>query len=178
MKKLPVKEKAPPILKKDSSQVKRKELPKIDPAEKARQAKLLREAEESIAKITQKSHKSSKKQSLDLPKGIQSLKVDSESPSERFEKDSLENSKNQSYQNELALRLKSLLHLPELGEVKLRLTIKRNGSLTEMKVLKSESEKNRKYLEQELKTIRFPDFSSSFGNEAEHSFTVTLSNEF
>lgn len=179
-KKSPAKKKTPIVSPKSPvAQAKHTPSKKIDSAEQERQAKLLREAEESIAKISQNSHKSSKKQPLDLPKRIQSLKIDTELSCIKADNDSLEkNSKGLSYQNELALRLKSLLHLPEFGEVKLRLTIKRNGSLAAMTILKSESEKNCKYLEKELKTLRFPDFSSSFDGEAEHSFTITLSNEF
>ncbi len=79
-----------------------------------------------------------------------------------------------SYQATLVGYLKQVLNLPEFGEVKIQLTLKQDGSLVNLLVLKAESEKNRKYLEESLPRLRFP---APSGKKKQETFIVTFCNE-
>ena len=72
----------------------------------------------------------------------------------------------------LAGFLHSSLHLPEFGEVTIQLTVKRDGTVARLVVLKTESKKNRAYLEQHLPVLKFPLIL-----EGEKTFTLTFCNE-
>jgi len=131
---------------------------------------LVRQLQENIAKIEQKSHKgspstSSPVPSLQTPKWTQQLKIDEGT----FGEESV-------FVASLIQCLQDALDLPEMGSVKVELMLKKDGSFMQMKVLKSESEKNKKFLEQEVKKIKFPPFSGSLKDEKEHVFVVTFCN--
>ncbi len=129
-------------------------------------ANLVQQLQESIAKIDQTSHKDSPKQILPAPKKwVPQLKIDEEcSGEESF------------FVSSLIERLQETLDLPEIGEVKVELVLKRDGSFVKMKVVHSASEKNKKFLEQELKTVTFPPFSGDLKDEKEHTFVITFCN--
>ncbi len=128
-------------------------------------ANLVRELQESIAKIDKKSHKESASDILPAPKWIPELRIDEESTGE----ESL-------FVATLVQCLQETLDLPEYGSVKVELVLRRDGSFVKMKVLHSESEKNKKFLEQELKTVSFPPFNGNLKNEKEHLFVITFCN--
>lgn len=140
----------------------KKEEPKIDPD-------LLKSIEANIAKVGKKTDKTSQKKelSVDLPKAISSLKTEVEGS------DSIVD---MAYEDELQLYLKSLLILPEFGDVKVKLTLKRNGKVTSVKIIKAESKKNKEYLEEALLKLKLPSFGKNFPGQEEKSFTLTLSN--
>lgn len=129
-------------------------------------ADLVQQLQESIAKIDQKSHKESPKEILPAPKWVPQLKIDEESSGGE---ESL-------FVTTLVHCLQEALNLPEVGEVKVELTLKRDGSFVQMKVLRSESERNKKFLEQELKKLTFPPFDGDLKNEKEHAFVITFCN--
>lgn len=52
--------------------------------------------------------------------------------------------------------LHGALHLPDFGEVKIELTLGDNGVVNKVVVLKSESAKNKAYLEKQLPLLKFP----------------------
>lgn len=126
---------------------------------------LVQQLQESIAKIDQKSHKESPKEILPAPKWVPQLKIDEESGGE----ESL-------FVTTLVHCLQEALNLPEVGEVKVELTLKRDGSFVQMRVLRSESERNKKFLEEELKKLTFPPFDGNLKNEKEHAFVITFCN--
>jgi hypothetical protein len=126
---------------------------------------LVKQLQQSIAKIDQKSHKESPNDILPTPKWIPKLKIDEEFEGE----ESL-------FIATLIQCLQNTLDLPEFGEVKVELVLKCDGSFIKMKVLQSESERNKKFLEQELKTVSFPEFNGNLKNEKEHAFTITFCN--
>ena len=68
--------------------------------------------------------------------------------------------------------LHSSLNLPEFGEVTIQLTMKRDGTVARLVVLKAESKKNKAYLEQHLPLLKFPLIL-----ENEKTFTLTFCNE-
>ncbi len=81
------------------------------------------------------------------------------------------------YVSELIRRLKLALKLPEYGEVRVKMTLSRSGSVTQLSVLKSSSSINKKLVEQKLKGLTFAAFGASFAKEESHTFTLILSNE-
>lgn len=83
----------------------------------------------------------------------------------------------QSYQEELAARLKLLLKLPEYGIVKLKLTLSRAGKVTLVEIVSSDSQANRTHIQKSLPTLTFPAFGDNFGKEMAHTFSITLSSD-
>ena len=78
------------------------------------------------------------------------------------------------YEAELIALLREHLHLPDQGSVRMKLTLRKDGSLVKLLVLKAESEKNRKYLEINLPQLRFP---PPPGSAKEECLVVTFYNE-
>ncbi|WP_316359587.1 hypothetical protein [Candidatus Neptunichlamydia sp. REUL1] len=103
--------------------------------------------------------------SLSLPKQIQSLQIDHADKKEETD-----------YFISLAHALKEELELPELGEVKLELTVSHTGQVLKLRILQALSEKNRRYLELNLPRLRLPPFSEDLKNENAHTFTLTFCN--
>lgn len=81
------------------------------------------------------------------------------------------------YEAELARILEREISLPEEGNVKLKLTLKREGNVEKIVILESKSEKNNIYLTSTLKPYQFPSFGDSFKGEKTHTFTLTLIGE-
>lgn len=81
------------------------------------------------------------------------------------------------YQEELVIYLKHLLELPEMGEVKLRLTLTKNGKVASLNILSCSSTKNRSYAETKIPTLSFPPFGERLKGESQHTFSVTLKGE-
>ena len=69
------------------------------------------------------------------------------------------------------------LHLPDFGEVKIQLTLRQDGSIAKLVVLKSESEKNRRYLESNLPRLHLPSLDGTLAKKAEQTFVLTFCNE-
>ena len=68
---------------------------------------------------------------------------------------------------ELIALMQKTLALPEIGEVKIELTVAADGKVKKLKVLASESEANRHYLETELPELSFP-------SDREQTFTFAF----
>lgn len=146
-------------------------------AEKDRQMKLLAEARVRMSKIngSRESEPSPASFSTPLPTAITSLQIDALSSSEKGA--SSLNSTEVSYSNELAGHLKRLLRLPEIGDIKIKLTLDRSGKVYKMEVVSSESAANRRYIEKTLPGLSFPAFGTNFESMANYTFAITLSNE-
>jgi len=82
------------------------------------------------------------------------------------------------YANSLVRTLKSMLTLPEFGEVKIAITIDRSGRVTNLTILETESRLNQKTIERVLKEAKFSSFGSNFSGEKEHTFAIVLKNDF
>ena len=94
-----------------------------------------------------------------------------------IEADSAYSLREKSYYDELVARLKLALKLPEYGEVKVKLTLTRQGKVTKVQVTSSKSRKNKDYIEKALVHTSFPRFGDNFGSDGEHTFQLNLSNE-
>lgn len=82
-----------------------------------------------------------------------------------------------SYRDEIARRLRLMLRLPEVGVVKLKLTLNRQGKVTAVNILSSENGTNKAHINKILPTISFPTFGDNFPNESDYTFSITLSSE-
>lgn len=73
--------------------------------------------------------------------------------------------------------LHTALHLPDFGAVKIQLTVRRDGSVAKLLVLKTESEENKRYLETQIPLLRFPPLQGEYAKSSEHVFVLTFCNE-
>ena len=131
---------------------------------------LLRELEESIAKIDQKRDNLYPEKTLQTPKAIR-LDAPTFGSKLVYEEEST------GYKENLISYLHQTLNLPEHGEVKIQLTLRPDGSVVKLVVLKTESEKNRIYLEKSLPLLRFPIFDKASAQKKEQTFILTFCNE-
>ncbi len=121
-----------------------------------------KEIDEALAKIDDKVY--SKPQSkLDVPQ------VKGSSPSKLLFPDFGEIEEEE---ETLVSFLHMSLNLPEVGEVKIQLTIKKDGSVGRLVVLEAQSQKNKAYLQKNLPLLRFPLIF-----DKEKTFTLTFCNE-
>lgn len=81
------------------------------------------------------------------------------------------------YKNNLSKELKKSLQLPEFGKVELILTLDRKGHYISLKILSSESERNKNYVEKVLPTLTFSPLGLNFKGKNNVSFPITLINE-
>ncbi len=110
--------------------------------------------------------------SVQLPQKIGTLS--SESLLCSVDVSSINTDQERSYCDELIELLQLILTLPENEEVKVLLTLSRNGKIQDVKIASSKSKKNSVYVKQELYKIHFQPFGSSFQNEPSHTFTLIL----
>lgn len=137
---------------------------------------LMQELQESIAKIQDQSDKQQKRAqgsaSFSSPRTVSSsLQIDL--PRSLQEEATIERG---DYIQTLVEQLHASLHLPDIGEVKIELTLRQDGTVAKLKVLNAESQQNRKYLEAELPRLRFPYLSGLYALEKEHTFIFNFCN--
>lgn len=131
---------------------------------------LLQELEESIAKFDKADgKKTGRPAAKKSPPALLTLQIDAPSV---LSSDDLGD-----YVSLLTEHLHASLHLPDFGEVKIELTLQQDGTVAKLKVLKTESEQNKKYLESRLPQLRFPHLTGSLAKKNEHSFILTFCNE-
>lgn len=126
---------------------------------------VFKEIDEALAKIDEKGYSSSRLK-LDVPQ-IQ----DSSAIALPFPFDS-GSSEPMGPEETLVSYLHSSLNLPEFGEVKIQVTVNKEGSIEKLVVLHAESKKNKAYLEQHLPLLELP-----ITLEKEKTFTLTFCNE-
>lgn len=81
------------------------------------------------------------------------------------------------YEAELISFLHHSLNLPEFGEVKMKLTLQNNGTCVKIQVIRAQSAKNRRYLEEQLPKLRLPPFVGLLASKKEQTFVMTFCNE-
>jgi hypothetical protein len=81
-----------------------------------------------------------------------------------------------SYSEFLIAYLQESLDLPEYGEVKIKLTINREGNLLDSAVLASENPKNSEFLKNRLPELTFPCFNDFGVDEKNLTFTISFRN--
>lgn len=178
---------APTQVKKSESkpitEKKEESLPTIDPvaeAKKAKQRELLSKAKESMSKAGQarsnvsNSYTTSPIAHADVPQAIGSLQIDAFSMGEPV----LLTTKESSYRDEIAHRLRLGLRLPEYGEVKIKLTLERSGKVSLVQIVSSKNAKNKQYVEKTVPTLTFPSFGDNFDGSQDYTFVICLNNEY
>ncbi len=165
--------KTPAIADKKLSSPQPTQKPKAAP-EKARAKisdSLLKELEESIAKIETKSDKPTiSKKTISSSKAMAPIVLQIDSQEEQ-------SAETMSYTDTLISYLHQELRLPDYGEVKIQLSLRQDGTVAKLSVLKAKNEKNRQYLESQLSRLRFPCFEGTLANKKEHTFVLTFCNE-
>ena len=135
---------------------------------------LFQELEESIAKIDAKRDKLYPKKLHAAQKPIIApLQIDAFAVGE----DAASSGGAATYAESLVHYLQQSLNLPEYGEVKVQLTLRQDGIVIKIVVLKSESNNNRKHLETNLPKLKFPRFEGELAKNREQTFTLTFCNE-
>lgn len=99
--------------------------------------------------------------------------ITSDDGSEGYEKASPE----ACYIGDLIRRLQLNVRLPEPGEVRVKLAIKKSGSVVSIQIISKNKASIRQAVEAKLKTIHFSPFGTSFKGEDEHTFSLRLSND-
>lgn len=173
----------PPAVKREAKPVPKQAVPKVE-AQKGKsdeqKKKLLRQAQESLAKIDKTSDKlvanvkgtAGKKgaDALKTPGRLEALTIDAQSVAGWSAGESL-------YRDELSAQLKLFLRLPELGKVEVRLTLLRSGQVSKVLIVSSESEMNAAYVKSALPNLVFSPFGSNFAKAGQYTFHITLTNE-
>lgn len=111
--------------------------------------------------------------SLHADQGFVTNGSSEESPYEEY----LPSSPEACYIGDLIRRLQLNIRLPEPGEVKVKLTLKSNGSVFEVTIVSGKSAAIKRTIEEKLRAIHFSPFGGSFSGETEHTFCLRLSNE-
>jgi outer membrane biosynthesis protein TonB len=167
---LPEKKETPPLSSKASTPVKAESANKEKIQKQIDQKNaLLARAKESIAKIPQTSDTMASERFLTQSNGtiLQTPISNQEGTSTQPES---------YYAQELASALQRQLSLPEWGRVELELTINRQGKIVTIKILHTESMKNRNYLEAALLKVSASPFGTRFAGVDAHTFLLTLTN--
>ncbi|MES2198928.1 MAG: hypothetical protein V4489_02005 [Chlamydiota bacterium] len=123
--------------------------------------KSLKEIEETIAKIATNNDKMSSKRTKEILPKLDLLT--------EIEED---------YSSSLIEHLQEHLRLPDSGEVKIELTLRRDGSIETVKVLSARSEQNKKRLEEHLPRLQFPPFPKEEREKKSKVFILTFCNDF
>jgi colicin import membrane protein len=140
------------------------------PPKEKKEQKSYKEAQERIAKIGRREESSKQNSpSSSLNERVPQLEIDRRKGAAVGQE--------ASYCDELAQRLRLLLRLPEYGEVRLVLTLGRDGKVVSVQVTETQSDKNRSYVVDTLLRSSFPPFGSLFPGCDSESFPITLGNE-
>jgi hypothetical protein len=136
---------------------------------------LLKELEESISKIENKSDKEIAGKTIPpRDKALAPVSLQIDTPSYEF---SNETKGSSDYTDVLVSHLHQSLRLPDYGEVKIQLSLRQDGTVCRIIVLKAQSEKNKQYLESRLPQLKFPPFDGAYVNKKEYTFILTFCNE-
>lgn len=81
------------------------------------------------------------------------------------------------YIEQLTAILHNALKLPEIGEVKIQLTLHHDGTVAKLVVLKAASTKNKTYLEMHLPHLICPRLDGEYAKTSEQTFILTFCNE-
>lgn len=168
--------KAKPQAKKDVAKAAKKEA--APAAAKAKKEEKTAVSKESISKIQANLSKINTKSlqdipAVDVPSSLVALAVDTlPDPA-----DTGLATAEAHYRDELARRLRTYLTMPERGEVVIRLTLDRSGSVVKMTIVSAANQANKKYAEQKVPGLTFPGFGVYFGGESQHTFTIALRSE-
>lgn len=166
----------------EAEKKRQQEIAAVQEAAKQKEQTLLAKAKENLAKMGETRDKiSSSSSSVNLeatalPKELGSLQVDA-LPLTETGNTSEWGTKEISYSDEVAYRLKMALKLPDYGAVKIKLTLDRTGKVIKVETIQSESKKNKTYVESKIPTLLFSSFGQRFQGVQQNTFVITLQND-
>ena len=131
--------------------------------------KELQKIQKSIAKIKEENDKIGKKSKLKDPPKISFNHTASKSEIDKVTDDA--------YATSLANYLQMHLQLPDIGEVKIQLTLLENGTVEKIVVLSAKSERNKKRLEEDLPKLILPALPKKRAPSRAETFILTFCNE-
>jgi outer membrane biosynthesis protein TonB len=136
--------------------------------------KLLKQAQETLAKIDQRSDKieANPTKATKVPKRIDTLSFVGVKSS-----DTSESSSESAYRSELANHLRAQLQLPEMGNVEVKLIVNQQGIVEKIVIISSENERNADYITKSLPSLKLPPFGKNYSGAKSHTFHITLTNE-
>lgn len=169
-KKTPIPKSIKPSVKKPATKQKGKRNPALEHISQgfAIPSSILKQLEESIAKIEQKDDKQCKSSAI----------VTASLSSKVVVTPVREEPTLSSYTASLVKELTRMLQLPEYGEVKIKIKVKPDGKIIELVVLQAESNINKQYLEKHLPNIVLPKYNEKVTLNNEQTFTLTFCNVF
>jgi colicin import membrane protein len=164
----------------EAEKKRQKEIAAVEEAARKKEQALLSKAKESLAKMGETRDKISISPSISIestaiPKEIGSLQVDAIPFDGGISGDW--GSKEISYTDEVGVRLKKGLKLPDYGAVKIKLTLDRTGKVVKVETISFESQKNKAYAESKIPTLLFPPFGQRFKESAQNTFVFILKND-
>lgn len=166
----------------EAEKKRQQELAAAQEAARQREASLLTKAKENLAKMGETRDKISTSSSslnletTEIPKELGNLQVDALPVGEVGSTEEW-GTKELSYSGEVASRLKLALRLPDYGAVKIKLTLDRTGKVIKVNIIRSESNKNKSYVESKIPTLLFPSFGQRFPGLSQKTFEITLQND-
>ncbi len=83
-------------------------------------------------------------------------------------------SEEKNYRSLIAEQMRLFLRLPEEEEVRLTITLSREGTIHNIDILSSKSPLNRQKITDKLHTLHFPPFDNLFPDEEVHTFSICL----
>ncbi len=135
---------------------------------------LLVKLDQHLSKIEEKKPSISSKASLTIPS-----EIEINTPLEKHKSASaLSTFDINNYAQKLSLFFKEQLILPEHGEVKIEILISSLGIVEKCLVIKAESEKNKRYLQEQLLSLHLPDLQQTQRSTEPVTFILTFCNEF
>ena len=81
------------------------------------------------------------------------------------------------YIGDLIRRLQLNVRLPEPGEVRVKLSLTRNGAVSSIQILSGNKASIKQAIEKKLRAVHFSPFGTSFSCEPEHTLNLRLSND-
>jgi len=128
---------------------------------------ILKDLEKAFSNLEEKKTTLTTEKSLHIPKTVSIL----------HQIETISNQKNSSLNTQAIIHfLEEHLELPEKGAVKIQLFLNANGSIKDLVVLSSESQKNAQYLKNTLPKLTFPCFNGSNRSEIPQDFTICFKN--
>jgi len=162
---LPAKAKTAPVVKSSKNREKKKN--STAPLQSSTtSAQLIKSLQKAADDLPVQAALPKKEADLVVPSLIASLHIDASSENEGPAPDEI------TYVHLLAAHLQEKLELPEEGEVKIRLSLKSDGSFLSLQVLKAESVQNLNYLKNTLPALIFPCFNDCSSSERQQIFIL------
>ncbi|MGM0440047.1 MAG: hypothetical protein ACQEP8_02910 [Chlamydiota bacterium] len=139
----------------------------------AEKARLLKELQHNMDTFEKTSFDTPpEKKAIKNPQPIAKLSID-----EQFNSDKKFTDLENTYTNSLISQLQSALKLPEYGQVKISITVGRDGSLRDLQIIFSENSNNEAYVRKALEHMTLPSFGISFRGEEQQTFNIVLNNK-